>query len=274
LTEVLAKQVEHPKAAWERVQLQHLLTNRSGAPGGLDAGGLWKTLWQSKGSPLEQRLILARGVLAQEPEAAPGERYIYSNAGFSLAGAMAERAAKTDYETLMRRELFEPLGMKSAGFGPPGDGKRLSQPLGHDKDGKPVPWGDRADNPAAIAPAGRAHASIADWAKFIALHVDAQNDRARLLSPESFARLHTAAEGPGQAYAMGWIVTERGWAGGEVLTHSGSNTMWYCVAWLAPKKDFAVLACTNQGGSAATAACDEVASLLIAWHAANSIKDR
>ncbi len=252
--------------AWKDVQLQHLLTNRSGAPGNLDADGLWASLWASKEKPAGQRLLLARGVLGREPEAAAGARYIYSNAGFSLAGAMAERAAKLDFEALMQRELFAPLGMDSAGFGPPGDGKKLSQPLGHTSKGVAVPWGVRADNPAAIAPAGRVHCTIGDWAKFIALHVDAENGRPRLLSPESFARLHAPAAGEGQAYAMGWVVTERSWAGGTVLTHSGSNTMWYAVAWLAPKKDFAVLVCANQGGDVAQKACDDAASALIQAH--------
>ena len=87
------------------------------------------------------------------------------------------------------------------------------------------------------------------------------------MSPESFARLHTPAVGAGESYAMGWVVTERAWADGTVLTHNGSNTMWYCVAWLAPKKDFAVLACTNQGGGAAQKACDDVAGALIQKHA-------
>ena len=62
---------------------------------------------------------------------------------------------------------------------------------------------------------------------------------------------------------MGWIVAEQPWADGAALTHAGSNTMWYCVAWLAPKKNFAVLVATNQGGDAAAQACDDVAIALI-----------
>ncbi len=267
LVDAFSADVKEPLPAWKAVQLQHLLTNRSGAPANLDANGLWMRLFTSTESPVLQRLALAKGVLAREPESAAGEKYLYSNAGFSLAGAMAERAAKCDYEELMRRELFVPLGMTSAGFGPPGDGKSLNQPLGHSAKGVAVPWGPGADNPAAIAPAGRVHCSIGDWAKFIALHVDAENGRARLLSAESFARLHTPAAGPGEKYAMGWIVAERPWADGKVLTHSGSNTMWFAVAWLAPKKDFAVLICANQGGDAAQKACDDAAGALIGIHA-------
>jgi hypothetical protein len=62
---------------------------------------------------------------------------------------------------------------------------------------------------------------------------------------------------------MGWAVAERPWAGGRVLTHSGSNTMWYCVAWLAPGKDFAVLVCCNRGGDEAAKGCDAAAAAII-----------
>jgi hypothetical protein len=38
-------------------------------------------------------------------------------------------------------------------------------------------------------------------------------------------------------------------AAGRVLTHTGSNTMHYAVAWMAPLRDFAVLIVTNEGGN-------------------------
>ena len=49
----------------------------------------------------------------------------------------------------------------------------------------------------------------------------------------------------------------------EVLTHAGSNTMFYTVIWLAPKKDFAVVVCTNLGGDVAFQAVDVAAARLI-----------
>jgi hypothetical protein len=48
-----------------------------------------------------------------------------------------------------------------------------------------------------------------------------------------------------------------------VLTHTGSNTMWFAVTWLAPKRDFAVLVACNQRGDKAEKAGDEAASALI-----------
>ncbi len=63
-------------------------------------------------------------------------------------------------------------------------------------------------------------------------------------------------------YAMGWIIADgQPWAGGPALTHSGNNTLWMAVAWLAPAKDFAVLVTCNQ---ASDKACNDAVLALIA----------
>ena len=256
--------------AWKPVTLEQLLTNHSGAPANLDADGLWARLWQFTGTPQEARRALVEGVLARPPESKPGTKYVYSNAGFSIAGAMAETVAKEPYETLIAKRLFEPLGMTSVGFGAPGKADVVDQPRGHGADGKPVAPGPSADNPAAIAPAGRVHCTIGDWAKFVALHTRGETkDGAKLLSPATFVKLHTPVADDAH-YAMGWVATQRPWAGGRVLMHSGSNTMWYCTTWFAPDRDFAVLVTCNQGGDAAAKACDEACWALIQEHLAHA----
>ena len=59
------------------------------------------------------------------------------------------------------------------------------------------------------------------------------------------------------------MAVERPWGEGTVLTHSGCNTMNFAVVWLAPKRDFAVLICCNQGDGEAAQACDRAAAALI-----------
>jgi hypothetical protein len=82
-----------------------------------------------------------------------------------------------------------------------------------------------------------------------------------LLKPETLAKLHTPTAGGD--YACGWVVLQRGWAGGTALMHNGSNTMWYIVMWLAPEKNFAVIAATNIFGDDAEQGCDEAATAMI-----------
>jgi hypothetical protein len=88
-----------------------------------------------------------------------------------------------------------------------------------------------------------------------------------LLSAEAFDFLHTPAKG--FEYAGGWIVVQRSWAGGTAFNHAGSNTMWFCAVWMAPKKNFACLIATNTGQKNAFNACDEVAGDLIKQYIGN-----
>ncbi len=251
--------------AWGGVTLEQLLTHRYGAPSHLNSRGLWGRLWERRGTPRAQRQELLLGLLPQAPVSAPGSAYLYSNAGFALAGLLAERATDTDYETLVGKRLFAPLGITTAGFGAPGTPDAFDQPRGHDREGRAVEPGPQADNPPAIAPAGTVHMTLADWARFASLHLEGRAGRSKLLPTSAFERLHTPPPKVEPAYAAGWIVAERPW-GGTVLTHAGSNTMWYCVAWLAPDRGFGVLVCCNEAGAKAVSACDEAASLLIQEH--------
>src|SRR5687768_14537716 len=146
------------------VTLQQLLTHRAGLP----ANGDWWML--GKGTTTQQRRVLAKNVLKEAPLHEPGTKYEYSNVGYAIAGLMAEQATSKSWEELMQKGLFEPLGMKSAGFGPPGAKGKVNQPWGHAMNGGEL-VATQFDNAAALGPAGTVHASLADWGKFIALHL-------------------------------------------------------------------------------------------------------
>lgn len=243
------------------VTVLELLHHRSGVGNDLTRGGAWARLQQRQGSLTEQRVQLVRDVLRDAPAQKPGEHFEYSNAGYAIAGAMAERVTKTPFEELIRRELFEPLGMASAGFGAPGAADRNDEPRGHaPRSGEAIEPGPSADNPPGIAPAGTVHCSLGDWAKFVALHLQASQADTRLLKKATAEKLHTPPT-PG-GYACGWGQMERPW-GGTVYTHAGSNTLWYCVVWMAPEKGFAALVATNTGEPGAALACDDAAGALI-----------
>jgi hypothetical protein len=162
-------------------------------------------------------------------------------------------------EDVIKERLFTPLGMTSAGFGGTGTPGQEDQPWPHLENGSPLlANGPTVDNPPVMGPAGTVHASLEDWAKFIADHLRGARGEKALLKRESYEMLHR----PGlNDYAMGWIAVNRPWAGGIALTHAGSNTMNYCVTWLAPEKGFAAVVWTNRGGQ--TKAADEVIGALI-----------
>ena len=243
---------------YEAVTVEQLLTHRGGVPGKPPAAA-WERAWEQRGTPVQQRYAFIQAVLAQPPEAAPGTKMIYSNQGYAIVGAMLEKLTGTPWEKLITERLFKPLHMDSAGFGSPGTMGEVDQPWGHTRKlGVTVPL--QQDNPPAIAPAGRVHCSLDDLARYAIFHMQ-RGQPGGLLKSETLVKLHTPPAGGD--YACGWGVVKRSWAGGNALTHSGSNTMWYVVMWLAPEKDFAVIVGTNIAGPDAEQGCDEVAAAMI-----------
>jgi CubicO group peptidase (beta-lactamase class C family) len=243
---------------YETVTVEQLLTHRGGVPG-KPPPTAWAEARLKKGSPREQRRKFVAEVLAQPPEAKPGTQFIYSNQGYAIVGAMLEKISNKPWEALIAERLFEPLKMKSAGFGVPGTMGKVDQPWGHVREGSKI-TPIQSDNPPAIGPAGTVHCSLEDMARYTMIHLGhGQGDA--LLKPESFRKLHTPPEGAD--YACGWGCYKRSWAGGNALAHSGSNTMWFLVMWLAPEKNFSVIAATNIAGNDAEKGCDEVAAAMI-----------
>jgi len=246
------------------VTVEQLLHHRGGVPHAPPSAA-WKRAWQEIGAPTKQRREFTQSVLQEPPAAAPGEKEIYSNQGYAIVGAMLEKISGQDFESLMTEKLFKPLHMDTAGFGPPGTKGKVDQPWGHlRKLFVTVPI--QLDNPPAISPAGRVHCSLDDLARYAMFHLQ-ENATNGWLKPETLARLHkpdsTNTSSPIENYACGWVILDRGWAGGRTLWHNGSNTMWYIVMWLAPEKDFCVIAATNVAGDDAEKACDEAATLMI-----------
>jgi CubicO group peptidase (beta-lactamase class C family) len=264
VAEALPELTEKIHPDYRDVTLKQLLAHQAGLPRRHNPPGM-STLdvCRIPGSPTEQRIAYVQMMLKQTPEAPPGEKFIYSNTGYAIAGLMCEQVVGTPWETLMREMLFEPLGMKTAGLSTTASPDEIVQPWQHRiKDSKIsyIEPGPLSNGPPARAPAGGVHCSIKDWAKFVAAHLEAGRGEVSLLRPKTFQLLHTPAFGG--SYALGWRVTERKWASGQCLTHSGSNGS-VAVVWMAPKLDFAVLLAINQSGKIAGRAREEAVGALI-----------
>jgi CubicO group peptidase (beta-lactamase class C family) len=219
----------------------------------------------------KERLRILENELGKSLPHKPGTHYEYSNLGYAIVGAIAEKITGKPWEQAMQDEVFGPLGMTSVGFGGTGTPGQLDQPWGHHADGTPVSGnGPAMDNAPVLSPAGRVHCTIQDWTRFIADQLRGDRGEPALLKPETYRKLHTPPFGGD--YALGWGVQERDWGGGTVLQHCGDNTMNFANVWVAPRRDFAVLACVNQSGDTAFEASDDAVSALIKLHSQKKAK--
>lgn len=242
--------------AWAGANIRDFMHHRAGVK---DADALGMVFFMTaRGDPRplpEQRQAVVERLLGAAPTGVKGT-FEYANANYMLVGAAIERITGESWEETMQAELFAPLGLTSAGFGAPETNTAGGANVwGHRGEGAgrtavdPVDPG--ADNPAALGPAGTAHMSLADYGRWLKLFL---TDGDGWLKPETVRRLTTPGAGEGMPYALGWIAPPQvPWAGGPVLTHDGSNTLWYATAIVAPARGLAFIGLSNQGaGQAAT----------------------
>ncbi len=233
---------------YRNVTLEQLLQHRGGIPQDMDfRRDFIERITRSARTPTECRAAYVADVLRRAPLGRPGERMAYSNAGYTIAGFIAEYVTRTPFERLMREKVFLPLGMTTAQVG--GNGGS-GQPQGH----MPGPNGLRVMNftgklPQMTAPAGDINCSIGDLARFAAFHLAGMQGRGRLLKPETFRRLHTPPTVPAgqEPYACGWEIVPE-WTKEPFQGHGGSNGTFRAQIAIFPKEGLAIAAATNVGG--------------------------
>jgi CubicO group peptidase (beta-lactamase class C family) len=238
-------------AAFRNITLRQLLSHTSGMKrddgwSGADDGG--------SESVVQKRREWAAHLLAQAPAVSAGQ-FSYSNVGYVVAGAMLEARAGAAWETLLATRVFAPLGMSHSGFGAPGRQGQEDQPLGHWSTPRgfvPVQPGPNADGWEAVGPAGRVHASLEDFARYLQSHLAGEMGTPGLLSVDSYRTLHTTVAA---GYGLGWATHDRLSlldAGG--FSHNGSNLRWFALTWFSPELDTGVLLVANGGGERGNAA--------------------
>lgn len=246
------------------VTVKQLLSHTSGlAPLGKDAemAEFVPVVARAKGVR-EQRAAVAVHYLTRPPASTVGE-YKYSNLGYTIAGAAAEARTGESWEDLIRSEVWEPLGIKRAGFGAPGKSSKVDQPRGHERvDGKlvPVKPGDPAsDNPPAVGPAGTVNMALGDWLLFVQDQLDGMHGRGKLLRPETYKLLQTPVT---KNYALGWGVIRNKDGTITLLTHTGSNGYWVSDVRIYPRRDIVILTVINAGGDFGESAAREIGKTL------------
>ncbi len=242
------------QAAYAKATVADLLRHTTGLPAYTRiTPKLTPIVFELKGEPRSMRDRFAAHVLMEPPAGEPG-RFLYSNAGFSLLGNLAERAGGKPWEDLMGQEVFGPLGMKSAVIGLAAAQAAGPLPTGHAREDAGFTVA-RSGPPLAglFAPAGGAVLTIEDFARFALAQAAVEGGKGgAFLGPAATAvlpGLRPADEGPAREGAV--------FLGGQ-----GSYTAGFAV-W--PSKQFGVVVATNGGDS--DEVCESVIEALRAAYA-------
>lgn len=223
-----------------------LLSHTSGLPAGARGADLGNSLLTriTNAGPLRS---LADAITGLQLVPRPGERVIYSNTAFNVAGYIAGAAFGQPFEDAARTHVLDPLGMEGAAFTPHRIGPGVATPYG-----SIVPPGvgpKPADQLRLVAtPMGGLTASVLDLARFGQMVLNGgEHDGRRILSRPLFdaattmsARNHPELD---QGFGLGFKVQT--WRGRRIIGHDGNMPGVATQMWLAPDDGVGVVALTN-----------------------------
>jgi serine-type D-Ala-D-Ala carboxypeptidase len=177
----------------DSVTWRHLLTHTAGLPPGIVIRGT---------NPRDRLLRLLRTRL----HTPPGRTVVYSDVGFVVLWAAAERVAGEPLERLLRRRVFEPLGMAATHFSP-GRGCEACAPTLRLRTGEPfrgIPSDQLARALGGVTGNAGLFATAGDVGRFAAMIASGgELDGVRILSRASVQQLLTQQPQAGRR-TLGW----------------------------------------------------------------------
>jgi CubicO group peptidase (beta-lactamase class C family) len=182
-----------------------------------------------------------------EPYVPFREKFYYSNVMYMSAGVAAGKAAGTDWDTLIKERIFEPLDMDSTTTSVLQAEKDSRLSLGYlwDEDLQVYEYKPmrNVDN---IGPAGAINSNVLDMAQWLRLQLGrGEYEDLHLISEENLRETWTKqidiTEGIG--YGMGWMIRE--WEGQPVIEHGGNIDGFSAQVAMLPESDIGFVLLTN-----------------------------
>lgn len=255
---IIAKVVESRKLSWStrffdlfpewksesnhefaNITLKDLLSHRAGIHS-LQGDSTDPIVPSFDGTKVEKRKAFGRFVLKIDPLKTDSIlTFIYSNAGYTLATLMLEKATKKSWEELVVKVFNTDLKLDVA-FSWPENQKRKDT-WGHSfENGTLIPVPSNTDFRLDYTEtAGDLNMKIKDFAKFIQLHLYGLQGKNNYLKASTYSFMHNGIKN----YAMGWYnVNENG---NEYSTHYGTVGTYYTTVQIDRKKGIGNIIFTN-----------------------------
>jgi D-alanyl-D-alanine carboxypeptidase len=263
------KKTMHP--AFRHITMEQLLSHHAGIPPfdtvtvKLLKKNSWPKPWPKlSGTAMEQRSRFAALVLKHAPAITPGTKGLYSNAGFAIAAAMAERTTGSRWEDLVTSQVLEPLGMHAIVGFPLSAGR--NQPWGHFETDKGfiALQGGAVPLPPYMLPSGGMAMTLGDYVRFLQMNLKGlRGEDSAFLSAKTIQRLHSSTMQ--DQYALGWETRQID--GVPESTHNGSDGSFYVLVVLQPSRDVGVAVVLNSSGERSWEAAHAASKALLTRYA-------
>jgi CubicO group peptidase (beta-lactamase class C family) len=175
--------------------------------------------------------------------------FAYTNITHVLAGRIVAKAAgAADWNTALRQELLEPLGMKESSY----TAAAIAAAPNHAEGYRWTPEGTVAVPFTQLFPydfggAGDINSTIEDTARWVRLQLsNGTFEGRRIVSPENLAQTRTpkVALNDKVSYALGWVVQQT--PKGNIIWHNGGTTSFGAYVGFVPETGVGVTVLTNE----------------------------
>ena len=195
----------------------------------------------------------------------PGEKYSYSNTGYSILGRIIELASGQSYEAFLNEHLFAPAGMLQTGYLlPKWDTKQMSHGYNRnimETESTITRYQDTGDINWHLKGNGGINSTQNDmllWYKALKTNL--------ILTPESFTKLTTPYipmnSKKTHSYGYGWVVNNS-ISNTLRFSHNGSNgTFSNTILWF-PKKGLYIVYSTNANSEKVESIAYVVAKIIL-----------
>jgi len=234
------------------ITIHHLLTHSSGLEG--DFGGDYE-------EATRDGVVLK--ALGSKLLWAPGTRYQYSNAGYSLLGAIVEIVSGQPYETFLQEKIWKPAGLARTGYKAPkwapgslAHGYRGALDTGTPLDqiwGPDGPWWNLRANGGVLSTTG----DLFKWHQ--ALEGEVVLSKA---AKEKYFTPHMPEDEEGSShYGYGWAVMKTP-RGTRLISHNGGNGIFAADFRRYVDEGVAILIGSNQSDFSSIPVSNQVARIL------------
>ena len=189
----------------------------------------------------------------------PGEQFDYSNVGYVALGQVVAHAAGHDLGTVLRDDVFRPLGMSESSLGvDDGIAERTAVQYSWTRGALPR-------HTSLLSGGSSAYGSAHDLVRFGLLHAKVHLPRSRAtLSDASIDTMQyaTVSAGGSSRYGLGWWVEEDRFGYRSVLAQGGTDAS---TAWLRiiPSEHIAVVVLANRGVGFASDVADAMIAAIL-----------
>ena len=186
----------------------------------------------------------------------PGELFDYSNIGYGVLGEVVERTSGKSFDSYLRSELFDPLGMHHCGLTLSSSVAKMAAAQ-YDQN-------THARSPVRVTGhqgASEVRCSVHDLMLFGEFHLEQSKPKPAILSHAAVEEMHRGQEKTRGQYGLGWWIREQ--KNYHLIFAQGGTTDSFAMVKLVPSEDLVLVVVANSYANFVTDLPDKILTALL-----------